>query len=331
MKVTEAETANITRWNGRPGHYEVYYIKFNHRESSTGCWIRYTLLAPFSGSPVAELWGIFFDSNNPSNNRAVKNTFPVSEAEIKKDSFLFRIGNSVISKTGAKGEIRGQEGSITWDLRFEPVFQTFFHFPYKFMYRTPVPKTKVVSPNFSIKVYGSVEVNGTTYDCRGEPGQQTHLWGTKHAERWTWANSSIFKEDGGAIFEGLSAQIKLGSRISPALTLFFLRCLGRDYYLNGIVRLFRNKSNSAFPVWKFSSRKDGMIFSGNISAAIESFVGVEYTDPDGEKLWCYNTKVADLVLDVYERERKLTTLTSPGLSALEFVSRIKDPRIPVRI
>jgi hypothetical protein len=331
MMVTEAETANITRWDGRSGRYEVYYIKFNHRESSTGYWIRYTLLAPFSGSPVAELWAIFFDSNNPSNNRAVKNTFPVSEAEIKKDSFLFRIGNSVISQTGSKGEIRGKEGSITWDLRFEPVFQTFFHFPYKFMYRASVPKTKVVSPNFSIKVYGKVEVNGTTYDCSGEPGQQTHLWGTKHAERWTWANSSMFGEDESVIFEGLSAQIKLGSRISPALTLFFIRCLGRDYYLNGIVRLFRNKSDSAFPVWKFSARQGGRIFSGKISAAIESFVGVEYTDPDGEKLWCYNTKIADMVIDVYERGKKIAALTSTGFTALEFVSRIKDPRIPVRI
>ena len=331
MPVTEAEAANVTRWNGEPGRYEVYYLKFNHLRTSTGFWIRYTLLAPVSGSPVAELWAIFFDAKDPSNNRAVKNTFPVSQAVIKKDSFSFGIGNALIEQTRAYGGIRGKEGSITWDLRFEPVFRIFRHFPYGFMYRASVPKTKVISPNFSMKVYGSVEVNGRTFDCNGEPGQQTHLWGTKHAERWTWANSSIFKEDSSAIFEGLSAQIKIGNRTSPALTLFFIRCLGKDYYLNGLFRLFRNKSESAFPVWKFGSEQGKMRFMGEISAAMESFAGVEYTDPDGEKLWCYNTKVANLVLEVYEGSTRLAKLTSPGVTALEFVSRYKDPRVSIRI
>jgi hypothetical protein len=329
--ITEAEAANITKWNGEPGHYEVYYIKFNHIESSTAYWIRYTLLAPLNGSAVAELWAIFFDSKEPSNNKAVKNTFPVSETEIKRGSFSFRIGDAVISQTGAHGGIRSREGAIRWDLRFEPVVQIFYHFPYKLMYSTPVPKTKAVSPNFNIKVYGKVEVNGETYECKGEPGQQTHLWGTKHAEKWTWANSSIFKEDHGAIFEGLSAQIKMGSRLSPGLTLFFIKCLGKDYRLNNIIQLFRNKSDSVFPVWRFTGTKGSMRFSGEIKAGLESFVGVEYTDPDGEKLWCYNSKVADMELAVYEEDKKIITLTSDKSCALEFVSRSKDPRIPIRI
>lgn len=329
--ITDAEAANITRWKGEPGRYEVYYIKFNHVESSTAYWIRYTLLVPLSGSAVAELWAIFFDSKDPSNNRAVKNTFPISETEIKRDRFLFRVSDAGISQTGAHGGIKGKEGAIRWDLRFEPVLQAFYHLPYKIMYNTAVPKTKAVSPNFSIRIYGKVEVNGKTYECNGEPGQQTHLWGTKHAEKWTWANSSIFKEDSNAIFEGLSAQIKIGNRLSPGLTLFFIRCLGKDYYLNGIVQLFRNRSDSAFPVWRFTGTKGSMRFSGEIKAGLESFVGVEYTDPDGEKLWCYNTKVADMELVVYERNKKIITLTSDKSCALEFVSRVKDPRIPIRI
>ncbi len=329
--ITEAEAANRTRWNGEPGHYEVYYIKFNHNESSTAYWIRYTLLAPLKGNAVAELWVIFFDSKNPSNNRAVKESFPVSEVEIKKDRFFFRICDAEISQTGARGEIHGKEGVIKWDLRFEPTMQIFYHFPHKLMYSTPVPKTKTVSPNFSIKINGKVEVNGKIYECKGEPGQQTHLWGTKHAEQWTWANSSIFKEDSGAIFEGLSARIKIGNRLSPGLTLFFIRCLGKDYYLNSLVRLFRNKSDSAFPVWKLSSQQGNTRFSGEIKAGLNTFVGVEYTDPDGEKLWCYNTKVADMELTVFEKEKKVMTLISAKTCALEFVGRTKDPRVPIRI
>ncbi len=329
--IAESESANIARWNGEHGHYEVYYIKFNHRQSSTGYWIRYTLLSPLNGPAVAELWGIFFDSKNPANNIAIKNTFPMSDAEIKKDTFLFRINDAVISQTGTKGTLNDATNVMHWDLRFEQVSGLFFHFPHRFMYRTATPKTKVVSPNFDIRIHGKIAINNRVYECSGEPGQQTHIWGTKHAERWTWANSSIFKEDSSAIFEGLSAQVKIGNRPSPALTLFFLRCLGKDHCLNGLVQLFRNKSESAFPVWRFSAKQGHMRFSGEIKAGLESFVGVEYTDPDREKLWCYNTKVADMRLEVFERDKKIITLTSDKSCALEFVSRVKDPRVPIRI
>ncbi len=331
MIISEAEAANITRWNGKPGYYEVYYIKFNHTESSTAYWLRYTLLASLKGNTVAELWGTFFDSRNPLNNIAIKNTFSISDAVIKKDSFLLRIKDALIFQTGAEGEIKGAKDTIKWDIRFEPLFQIFHHFPHKLMYRTGIAKTKVLSPNFSIKVHGMVEVNGKSYYCNGEPGQQTHLWGTKHADEWTWANSNMFIEDKDAIFEGISARIRIRNKLSPELTLFFIRCFNRDYYLNGIIQLFKNKSSSTFPVWRFLSKIGRIRFRGEISAGIESFVGAEYTDPDGEKLWCSNTEVADLKIDMFEDDKKLITLTSRGSCALEFVSRINDHRIPVTL
>ncbi len=329
--MTEAEEANITRWDGSAGHYEVYYLKFNHVQTATGFWIRYTLLAPLNGSPIAELWAVFFDANEPANNKAVKNTYPVSQATVKKDTFSFRIGGALLTQNSANGTVTGSGGSITWKLTVDPVIGLFRHFPAAWMYRTPFPKTKVVSPNFNVKVYGTVEVDGSTYVCNGEPGQQTHLWGTRHADQWTWANAGIFREDSTAIFEGLSARIRIGSLLSPALNLFFLRCLGKDYYLNSPLSMFRNSGDSALPVWRFRSQYRGVRLSGEISAPLESFVGVEYVDPDGGKLWCYNTEVASLVLEIEGLRDKQIRLTSPGFSALEFASRSRDPRIRIRI
>ncbi|MCL5277506.1 MAG: hypothetical protein M1517_07025 [Deltaproteobacteria bacterium] len=329
--ISEAERSNITRWSGGPGHYEVYYIKFNHTGSATAYWIRYTLLAPLSGGAVAELWGVSFDSEDPSKNMAVKGTFPVSGTEIGKDRFSFKVGGATISQTGASGTIRGKEGTMRWDLRFGPVARVFRHFPYDFLYSAGFPKTKVVSPNFSIKVYGRVEVNGRTYECKGEPGQQTHLWGTKHAERWTWASCNSFKGDDTAVFEGLSAQVRTTGGPGPALTLLFVRCGGKDYPLNGIVQLLRNRSESAFPTWRLGAVHGGMRFTGEIGAPAEAFVGVEYTDPDGERLWCYNTEVANMELEVYDHGKKVEVLTSAQSCALEFGGRTMLPGIPIRI
>ncbi len=329
--MTDAESANITQWDGRKGHYEVYFLKFNHVRTSTGFWIRYTLLAPLNGSPIAELWAIFFDANDPSKNNAVKNTFPVSRVVVKKDVFFLGIGDALMTHTGAHGRITGDDGSMSWDLRFDPVAGLYRHFPADWMYRAPLPSTKVVSPNFSIKVYGSIEVNGKIYNCDGEPGQQSHLWGTKHAAQWTWANATLFSEDETAIFECLSARINIGSLLSPALTLFFLRYKGKDYYLNGLISLLRNSVDGSLPAWRFHSGYHALRLSGEIRAPLESFIGVEYTDPDGAKLWCYNTEVATLHLEVDVPGTKTGTLTSPGFSALEFVSRSRDPRVRIRL
>ncbi len=329
--ISEAERENITRWGGGPGHYEVYYIKFNHRQSATACWIRYTLRVPYSGRAVAELWGIFFDAKDPAKTMAARNTFPLSKAEIERDRFLFKAGDAMIAQTRAIGTVRGREGTMRWDLRFEPMIRLFRHFPYDFMYRAGLPATKAVSPNFSIKVYGTFEINGRTYVCRGEPGQQTHLWGTRHADQWTWANCNSFRQDGSAVFEGLSARVKAGGIMSPALTLFFIRYRGKDYRLNGIARLLTNRSKAAFPVWELGGALGGTRFRGILGAPVKTFVGVEYIDPDGERLWCYNTGVADMELAVYEHGTRTATLTSEGTSSLEFGGRAMIPGISIRI
>ncbi len=199
------------------------------------------------------------------------------------------------------------------------------------MYRGALPKTKVLSPNFDIAVSGRIEVNGRAYDCRREPGQQTHIWGSKHAEWWTWGHCNVFKEDPGGIFEGLSARIRVGPWVTPALSPLFIRWKGREYALNGLIQSVRNRSATAIPRWTFSARTGGLAFSGEMTGRLEDFVGVEYTDPDGEKLWCSNTKVADLAITVFDEGQKVGTLTSEKSAAFEVVARAKDQRIPIRI
>ena len=49
-------SANALRWDGGPGHYEVWYVTLTDPESGIGVWIRHTLLAPLDAPAEAALW-----------------------------------------------------------------------------------------------------------------------------------------------------------------------------------------------------------------------------------------------------------------------------------
>lgn len=332
--MTPSERDNLLVWDGRTrGHYEVYYLKFNDLAAGVACWLRYTLLAPLQAEPVAELWGIFFDRTEPAHNLALKATHPWSEAAVSQEPFRFQIGAAVLEHARAQGELRWGNQVLQWDLHWEPNPTSLRHLPFGWMYQGPFPKTKVLSPNFDIRISGTLEVNGRQYPLHDVPGQQSHLWGTKHADEWVWGHCNAFAEEDTAVFEGLSARVRAGPVVSPPLTLFCLRFRGRLYLLNGPLQLLTNRSTAEIGVWHFAGQGRSIRIEGRAKCAIEHLVGVEYTDPDGEKRWCHNTKVGDLRLTVFKQADKtwglMQTLTAQRNCALEWVGQVREPRVAI--
>ena len=46
VRAVSGSSANALRWDGGPGHYEVYYVTLTEPETGVGVWIRYTMVAP---------------------------------------------------------------------------------------------------------------------------------------------------------------------------------------------------------------------------------------------------------------------------------------------
>ncbi len=336
--MVQSEQDNLTRWDGhRRGFYEVYYLKVNDPRTDTALWARYTLLAPRDRQdpPVAELWAVFFDRADPTRNVALKRSYPTARMTIGRDPFSFRVGEAVLRHHRAMGGLAGEGGSIAWDLSWEPARETFYHFPRPALYRLGFPKTKVLAPNLSVRMRGAYTVNGVTYHLENAPGHQAHIWGTGQGLRWTWGNCAAFAEDPTAVFEGLSAQVKVGPLPSPALTIYAFCYQGRWYLFNGLSRWLANQSRSQLGSWDIFAQGRGIRFRGRVMSRIEDLVGVAYTDTDGSSLYCHNTKVGDMVLHIYRQERDswrlADTLTSRGGAAVEWVTRRPDPRVPIRI
>ncbi|MFN7975432.1 MAG: tocopherol cyclase family protein [Acidobacteriota bacterium] len=337
--ITDAERDNVTIYQeGRRGFYEVYYLKLNDPVAGRALWLRYTILAPSSGAaPAAELWAIAFDANNPGATAAWKATLGPEKLEIAHDRFMLRIGSAVIHHAGASGSIRGPSGDIWWDLRFDPASSGLRHFPSQRWYDRGLPKTKVLSPNVDARFFGEVSINGRKWRLRGTPGMQAHLWGTRHAESWTWAHVNCWDTDSKAWFEGLTARIKVGPIPIPVLTMLAFHWNGQLHHFGAVKDLMRNQSEPAEPRWSFSCERDLVRFAGVVEAPTARFVGVKYQDPDGSPRFCRNTKLASATIDVFTRQSTGASwdladrLSTTYGGALEFVSRDENPQVATRI
>ncbi|RME19459.1 MAG: hypothetical protein D6806_18265 [Deltaproteobacteria bacterium] len=320
--MNEAERQNLPRYRGQSPFYEVHFVKFNHPASRTACWLRYTLSVPPSGEgAVAELWAIYFDRENPQNDFALKQTHPIAEWSSSANRFRIGIGNAWLEQDGCEGELRDGGKFLRWQLRWVSEPDLLYHFPHRAMYRLPAPKTKVLCPNWNARMSGTVESHLGRFELEAAPGQQEHLWGTEHAWRWAWGHCNAFEEDPDAVWEGLDAQIRLGPLVSPPLSVFFLRAFGRFYRFNSLRQWISNRSSWTTGRWSFEARSGNVRMYGSASVGLENIVGVTYTDPSGDKLYCHNTKVGDLEIGLEEGGRLLGRLTSRGAAAVEFVER----------
>ena len=69
-------SANALRWDGGPGHYEVWYVTLTDPASGIGVWLRHTVLAPVAGPAECALWLV---AMAPDGDRfARRATFPAS-------------------------------------------------------------------------------------------------------------------------------------------------------------------------------------------------------------------------------------------------------------
>lgn len=331
------ERDNIMVFDGKKrGHYEVYYMKFN--APPYAFWIRYTVLSPIAGGsePVGELWAIAFNKDKPEWNDAWKRTVPFSQCSTLGQPFAYRIGTAELSHHGSRGEIaRDDDRNISWDLAFHEEGETFHHFPGSLLYRLPFPKTKVVAPHLSMRVSGSVTVGNQTIALDKVPGHQAHIWGTKHALRWAWANCNQFEEAEGVVFEALSARIKLGKVETPDLSIAALRLPGKEILFNRVDRWLKNSSHYELEFWRLEASQGEHRLEAEIKNRVEDMVGVAYQDPDGEPRVCHNSKVADLDLGLYRKtgsEYRLEgTFRARGTAAFEVVTPEADPRVVVKI
>jgi len=76
------------------------------------------------------------------------------------DGQSLRVGEASIGRGSAHGSLEG----IEWELRFSSDEAPLRHLPADWMYRAPLPKTKLTSPAPAARFDGSLSLNGRAHE-----------------------------------------------------------------------------------------------------------------------------------------------------------------------
>jgi hypothetical protein len=318
-------TENRMRWDGSSRPFmEAWYATFNHRETGAGLWLRYTITAPRFGDPICEVWGFWFDPEG-KRNFGGKERYPIdrlARPNGRDDGALVRIDKAFLSENHLEGALKRGVRSLAWSLDFEPAPGCFQHLPASLRDRLEKRVSTVCAPNLSIRVSGTVTLDGEEFVFDDDHGYQGHRWGRRHPESWAWMHCSSFDEGELAVFEGLAARSSIGAIPIPTMTFLFLTLEGQEIAFNDLKWALRAHSRYEMPTWAFSAYNEDYKIAGAGRASTERLMQATYTDPDGSVRFCANSEIADLAIELYRRDgslwRHARSLTALRTAHLEF-------------
>jgi hypothetical protein len=304
--------ARFTELPPKAGHYESFYLKLCHPSEPLGAWIRYTVHKRPGAAPTGSLWFTLFEASGP---RAAKLTAP---GPTSGGEDWLRLGEARIGRDGASGSIGD---GVAWQLALEEAEEPLFHLPAAWLYRAPLPRTKLLSPAPAARFSGSLSVDGRSIQLDGWRGVAGHNWGAQHAERWIWLHG--LTEDGDWL-DAAIGRVKLGPLTTPWVANGALSIAGDRHAL-------RRVKVTEYPTrCTFTLSGGGVEVRGTVEAPRERFVGWVYADPDGSEHHAVNCSIAAMRLQVSRKGAPGAELVVPCGAAYELGLRERDHGIEVQ-
>jgi hypothetical protein len=193
------------------------------------------------------------------------------------------------------------------------------------MYRTKLPRTKLLSPLPGARFDGSLRVDGRTIAVDGWRGVIGHNWGAQHAERWIWLHALTERGDW---LDAALGKVKLGRIITPWVASGALSLGGRRFALGGPGRKLEVREAADHCDFLLTGR--GVRVRGTVEAPRKDVVGWVYADPEGPEHNTVNCSIADLRLQVERDQTAPLELAVEGAAAYELGMRERDHAIPIQ-
>jgi hypothetical protein len=324
---------NRLRWKpGRRGHYEGYYAAFNDPESGRGFWIRYSMVAPADDAdePRAQVWFMRTDRSQSQRNLALRQTFPIQQLTTEAQPFHVDIAGNRLHATGCRGAIASDGVEASWDLVFDPILPPI----------APTPEwgarvaTCFLEPGPLLRISGTITENSREVKVEGWLGEQAHVFGKRHSQRWHWAECKHLGAPGRA-FTGFAAWPQLPGGARSVTSIYLELGDGRRILRNGFREMLKPETAHSPEGWEFNAEYARDKLVGSVRPDPKDLIGVTYHDPSGQPIYCYHSELADFSLQLYRRSSasgdwKLEEeFSAPGSSAFEYGSAVALDGIPL--
>ena len=270
------------------GLYESNYLKANSPDGERGVWIKHNLMRPLTQDGYGEFWIVLYARGKAPI--VAKREVPWAALEVDSRAILIRSGDIALSTKRAKGTI----ADLSWDLKLSGGLPPLFHLPHPWMYRTGFPKKKSLTPAPNLVFTGQIRVGDEIWEIDRWVGLRGHNWGKEHAHTYAYGNCNLWDDGADRTFDGFTAKIRLGSRLSPWLS--SVVGVGPD--------VARNRMRDWFGAGSVSAEHWALDFRGRSRVQLtmvtnpSAYAGLRYTHPDGSESYCYNTKFADTLWQV---------------------------------
>ncbi|MEV6509155.1 hypothetical protein AB0M61_23940 [Streptomyces sp. NPDC051642] len=329
----DPEHINRTRYRPgqRAGHYESFYQRGNHPTEPRAFWIRYTVFSPadMPEAAIGELWAIWFDGVT-GQHVVAKEEHPIADCHFSTDSFGARVGDRVLEPGRLKGEARGPDGRIGWDLTYTGDQPPLFLLPPR-MYTGGFPKAKSLVGTPLARYSGSLDVNGEEIDIDGWTGSQNHNWGSRHTDHYAFGQVAGFDGEPDSFLEVVTARAKLGPVHIPQVTFLVLRHDDREYSLVSLRQALTAKADFGYFYWDFATSDGTVDIRGRMTAPKDRFVGLNYYNPPGGIKHCLNTKIGSCTVEIANRVTgKRTALRTDSRALMEILTDDREHGITIR-
>ncbi len=118
--------------------YESFYLRAVSPHEPLGVWIRYTVHKRPHESPQGSVWFTLFD---PRRSGPLMHKLTTPQLSVPPGGWI-AVGDSQLRPTRAEGAC----GGARWSLHISGTELELRHLPHPFLYRTPLPRTKLTTP-----------------------------------------------------------------------------------------------------------------------------------------------------------------------------------------
>ncbi|MBJ6766036.1 hypothetical protein JGU66_35230 [Myxococcaceae bacterium JPH2] len=322
-----SERANLPRWRGQAGFFEIWFVVVLDLGGDRAWWLRYTLFTPAPGAPGeprATVWAAAFDcASDATPAMALKSIHPVTDFEASTTGrFGIRIGASELAPGRCHGRVDSGGHSIAWDLRSSPEDAVPVRREPRGTSLLPLT-THVHHSQDDVSFTGTVTVDGQRHEVRGAPGLQKHLWGRRRLEELTWLYCPRFQEDPEARLEALTVLPKRGP-LSPRLTPIYLRTSDARHTFHEVPGILFSRMETPRPgEVHFRTASATAAMRGRAWCDPRTLVGYAYRDPEGWDVHVAQSDVARCEVELFSRPHPFAAWRQTGrltstVGALEF-------------